>query len=74
VKMEAGLPTETSGNFYNFPWAVFHKTLVVSGLVIGKNSITRNVSFVRGRQNNAPETSENFYQITRGRIPQDAGR
>lgn len=40
VKLKAGLPTETSGNFYNFPWAIFHKTLVVSWLAIGKNSIT----------------------------------
>ena len=40
MKLEAGLLSETSGNFYNFPWAVFHKALVVSGLAIGNNSIT----------------------------------
>jgi hypothetical protein len=39
VKLEAGLLTETSANFYNISLAIFHKTLVFSGLTIGKNSI-----------------------------------
>lgn len=36
VKLEAGLNTETSANFYNISLSIFHKTLVFSG----KNSIT----------------------------------
>jgi hypothetical protein len=40
VKVETGLLSATSANFYNLPRAIFHKTLVFSGLAIGKNSVS----------------------------------